>query len=81
MKREIDKLGLSEEDKIGSGLGMKSEEEGLKLTGLEKMPFWWPQALTSYLCRVVPQKVWTCFVLTQETQNKRHRLRVVIMKS
>lgn len=40
MKREIDGLDLTEEGKVGRGLGMTSEEEELKLKGLEKMPLW-----------------------------------------
>lgn len=46
---------------------MRSEEEGLKLKDLEKMPVWGLQPLTSKLCRAAPlKKVWACFVLTQE---------------
>lgn len=40
LKREIDGLDLTEEGKVGRGLGMRSEEEELKLKGLEKMPLW-----------------------------------------
>lgn len=74
MKREIDKLDLSEEDKLGRVLGMRSEEEGLKLKGLEKMPLCRPQTLSSHLCSVNLlhpwKKVWTCSLLTQENNTK-----------
>lgn len=75
LKREIDQLDLSEEDKMGRGLGMRSEEEELKLKGLEKMPLWGQQPLISQLCRVVSQKqFWVCFVLTHEANTEQKTL-------